>query len=78
VIFLGFAYAQENLEALDSANTCAGKSVYGTIYGIGEDERYAELVRRLRDSGINLSEPWRFTVYEAVLTRPTTILGPPR
>jgi hypothetical protein len=75
VIFLGFAYAQENLEALALAETCAGKAVYGTIKDIGADERYAELIIRLKGFGVELSEPWRFDVYTALLTRPLTILG---
>jgi hypothetical protein len=78
VIFLGFAYAQENLEALDLANTCGGKAVYGTIKDIGEDERHKALTIRLKHGfGVELTEPWRFDVYTALLTRPLTILGSP-
>jgi hypothetical protein len=74
VIFLGFAYAQENLEALDIGNTCAGKTVHGTIKDLGEDERHRELTLRLKGFGIELNEAWRFDVYRALLTRPLTIL----
>lgn len=77
ITFLGFAYAYENLEALDLANTCAGRTVNGTIFEIGEDERHTELTARLQQFNIKLSEDWRFNVYDAILTRPLTILGPP-
>jgi hypothetical protein len=63
VTFLGFAYAQENLEALDLANTCTGKTVYGTIFEIGEDERHKELSARLRRFNVTLNEAWCFNVY---------------
>jgi len=55
VIFLGFAYAQENLEALDLAITCAGKTVFGTIFEIGEDEPHKEPVMRLKTFGVELN-----------------------
>jgi hypothetical protein len=77
VIFLGFAYAHENLEALDLRNTRGGKTVYGTIFDIGEDERHEELKRRLKTFGVELNEWWRFDVYRALLTRPLTIIGSP-
>jgi hypothetical protein len=78
LIFLGFAYAQENLEALDLANTRGAKQAYGTIFGIDEDERANELKDRLKLFDVALSEPWPFTVHQALLTRPTTIFGTPR
>jgi hypothetical protein len=80
VTFLGFAYAEENLEALDLVTSASGKTaVYGTIWGIGEgDERHKELTMRLRRFNVSLSEPWRFNVYDAILKRPLTILGAPR
>jgi hypothetical protein len=77
VIFLGFAFAEENLEALALADTCAGKPVYGTIKDIGEDERHRELTIRLKRFGVELSEPWRFDVYTALLTHLLTILADP-
>jgi len=78
VTFLGFAYAQENLEALDLAKTRGAKVTYGTVFDVGEDERIAELRERLARFDVALSENWRFDVYTALLTRPRTILGPPR
>jgi hypothetical protein len=80
VIFLGFAYAQENLEALDLARTRAVKPVYGTAKDIGHDEndRNAELKSRLANFGVTLNEIWRCDVYTALLTHPRTILGDPR
>ncbi len=78
VTFLGFAYAHENLEALDLTNTCIAKrAIYGTIFEMGEDERHKELIARLRRFNVALNEPWRFDVYNAILTRPLTILGTP-
>jgi hypothetical protein len=77
VVFLGFAFAQENLEALDLVNTCAGKTVHGTIFDIGEDERHKELTLRLKKFGVELNEAWRFDVYTALLKWPITVFGPP-
>ena len=78
VSFLGFAYAQENLEALDLARTCTQKTVSGTVLGIGHDERRVELHERLHGFGVTLSHQWEFDVYTALLTFPRTILGLPR
>jgi hypothetical protein len=78
IIFLGFAYAQENLEALDLLQTRGLKAGYGTIKDIGEDERHTELKRRLLNFGIELAESWRCDVYNALLQHPLTILGTPR
>lgn len=77
-IFLGFAYAQENLEALDLVHTCLKKTAYGTTYGIDEGEPTTELTERLKTFGITLSAPWPFDVYTALRKYPLTILGPPR
>jgi hypothetical protein len=78
VIFLGFAFARENLEALDLVKTCAGKTVCGTIKDIEEDERHAELTERLKAFGIELNSNWRFDVYTALLRYPRTVVGPLR
>ncbi len=78
VVFLGFAYAQENLEALNLKETCAGKTVFGTILNIGEHEQYKVLTERLQQFGVKLATDWRFDVYTAMLQWPVTILGPPR
>jgi len=78
VSFLGFAYAQENLEALDLSNTCKARTVHGTIFEIGQDERHTQLKARLKTFGVELVDDWRFDVFEAVKTRPATIFGEPR
>lgn len=78
VIFLGFAYAQENLEALDLMNTRTGKTCYGTTKDLGDrglDERADELRLRLLSFGVELAEPWLFTVHDALKYKPITVLG---
>jgi hypothetical protein len=79
ITFLGFAYAQENLEALDLTNTRTNKRLHGTIVGFDEGEPFNELNARLGGfGGPSFSNAWRSSVYEVVRMHPTTILGKPR
>jgi hypothetical protein len=81
VIYLGFAYASENLVALDLAKTRGLKAAYGTMKDIGPNdrERNGEINNRLGAYGGGLlSDVWRCDVYTAMLTYPLTIFGGPR
>lgn len=78
VTFLGFAYDEENLKALDLANTHTGKQVYGTTLGFGPNDPIVKLNNRMqRDFGVQW-HPYApdmdvFAVMEAF---PDSILGP--
>jgi hypothetical protein len=79
ISFLGFAYAQENLEALALLSNRTRKTLNGTILGISEGEPYAELDARLNAlCGAAFNSAWRCDVFDAFRLHPTTILGKPR
>jgi hypothetical protein len=74
IAFLGFAYSQENLEALDLAKTRGSKRVCGTLFGI-DGEQVDEVRERLGRLDVSLTAHWPYTVYQAVTLAPITLLG---
>jgi hypothetical protein len=77
VTFLGFAYSQENLEALDFKTTRTDKLVYGTRYRL-TGQKYDEVTARLAAMDAAFTVPIDATVYDAIDTYPHWLLGPPR
>ena len=79
VTFLGFAYSQENLEALDLTKTHKGKRLHGTVLGFELGEPRTELDERLRAfGGAAFTGAWTRTVHAAFQVHPRTILGKAR
>jgi hypothetical protein len=74
IIFLGFAYSEDNLQGLDLLRTARGKAIRGTVRGM-DGELRTELDMRLAKYGLAFSAAWDQTVHQAMMAWPVTILG---